>query len=159
MADQTLMLLAAEVRAKTLKLLKGVSDAESLFHAPQLDNPILWHAGHALIVVEHLGVAAATKAQPIYPAGWFEMFSWTSKPATVTKWPSVEEVAGKLADQLERLKIAIASLTEVQLDEVIDVPRNRTLRYSILHGLHDEANHQGEMHLLKKLAAKSAVGT
>ena len=40
------------------------------------------------------------------------------------------------------------------LSEIIDAPRNRTLRYSILHGLHDEAWHQGEMHLLKKLLAK-----
>jgi hypothetical protein len=156
MADETLILLADEVRSKTLKLIKGLSDADSLFHAPHLTNPILWHAGHALIVVEHLCVAAATKSPPIYPAGWFETFSWMSKPAMVTKWPSVEEVAGRLSEQLERLKSAISTLSEVRLDEIIDAPRNRTLRYSILHGLHDEANHQGEMHLLKKLAAKSS---
>jgi hypothetical protein len=156
MPNQTLILLADEIRSKTLKLLKGLGDAESLFHAPQLTNPIIWHAGHALIVVEHLGVAAATGAQPIYPAGWFDTFSWTSKPAAVTKWPKVEEVAAKLSDQLERLKSAISSLSEARLDEIVDAPRNRTLRFSILHGLHDEANHQGEMHLLKKLAGKGA---
>ena len=69
MTDQTLTLLADEVRGKTLRSAgrrsaqkreaDGISDADSLFHAPQLHNPILWHAGHALIVVEHLGVAPA----------------------------------------------------------------------------------------------------
>ena len=34
---------------------------------------------------------------------------------------------------------------------MIDPARNRTVRYNILHGLHDEANHQGEMWLLHKL--------
>ncbi len=35
-------------------------------------------------------------------------------------------------------------------------PRNRTLGGMIVHALHDEAGHQGEIHLLKKLAAVKA---
>ncbi len=155
MPDQSLLLLADEVRSKTLRLLNGVSDAQARFHAPQLNNSILWHAGHALIVVEHLGVAPAAAAEPIYPAGWFDIFSWTSKPSTVTHWPALAEVVAKLAEQLDRLKIAIAPLSEDRLDQIIDPARNRTLRYSILHGLHDEAMHQGEIYLLKKMMARS----
>lgn len=156
MADDTLILLANEVRSKTLRLLNGVTDAQASFHAPQLANSILWHAGHALIVVEHLGVVPATESEPIYPAGWFETFSWASKPATVTKWPSLDEVIAKLTDQLHRLKSAIESLPIERLEQIVDPARDRTLRYSILHGLHDEAMHQGEIYLLKKLAAKPA---
>jgi len=154
MADETLLLLAKEIRGKTLKLLDGVTDEQARFAPPGLNNTILWHAGHALIVNEHLGVAPATGKEPSYPKDWFDKFSWTSKPATVTQWPSVAEVTSKLRDQLERLTAAISALRPERLSEIIDAPRNRTLRYSILHGLHDEAGHQGEMHLLKKLLAK-----
>jgi len=157
MTDNTLVLLADEVRSKTLRLLKDVSDTEARFHAPLLNNSILWHAGHALIVVEHLGVVSATGGTPFYPAGWFDAFSWMSKPATVTTWPSVEEVVVKLTDQLHRLQRALAELPPGRLDQIVDPARNRTVRYSILHGLHDEAMHQGEIHLLKKLAARSGT--
>ena len=47
---------------------------------------------------------------------------------------------------------AIESLSPQQLSRVVE--GGRTLRHSILHGLHDEAGHQGEMYLLKKMYAK-----
>ena len=37
---------------------------------------------------------------------------------------------------------------------ITDPAKNRTLRFSILHGLHDEAGHQGEIYLLKKMWGK-----
>ena len=154
MADETLILLANEVRGKTLRLLEGLSDQQAKFTAPGLNNSILWNAGHSMIVVEHLSVAAANGKAPAYPADWFDKFSWTSKPATVTQWPKVSEVVSRLQDQLQRLTAAIAPLSESQLNAIVDTQKNRTLRYSILHGLHDEAGHQGEMYLLKKMLAK-----
>ena len=51
---------------------------------------------------------------------------------------------------------AMQPLTEEQLSRVIDPAKNRTLRWSILHGLHDEANHQGEMWLLRKMYERRA---
>jgi hypothetical protein len=154
MPDETLILLANEIRGKTLRLLEGLTDEQARFSAPGLNNSILWNAGHALIVVEHLGNSAATGKPPVYPQGWFDKFSWTSKPATVTHWPSVAEVTTALRDQLERLTAAIRALSEPQLAKIVDTQKNRTLRYSILHGLHDEAGHQGEMYLLKKMMGR-----
>jgi hypothetical protein len=151
MSDQTLLLLAKDVRAKTLRLLEGVSDAQARFAPAGLQNTLLWHAGHSVITNEHLGVSPATGQPPQYPQGWFEKFSWKSQPATVQDWPKVAEVAAQLQQQLGRLLTAIEGLTEPQLSKVIDPAKGRTLRWSILHGLHDEANHQGEMWLLKKL--------
>jgi hypothetical protein len=75
------------------------------------------------------------------------------RPATVTSWPSVEQVRAALRDQLERLAAAIEPLSAQQLAQIVDRERGRTLRFSILHGLHDEANHQGEIYLLKKMYA------
>ena len=152
MADETLLLLLKDVRGKTLRILDGVTDEQARWAPAGLHNTILWHAGHSLVVVEHLGVAEATGKPPVYPEGWFEKFSWKSTPATVTEWPSVADVKAKLIEQAERLAAAIKGLSEEQLSRPSGDPaKGRTLRYGILHGLHDEAGHQGEMWLLKKL--------
>jgi hypothetical protein len=155
MADETLLQLAKGVRGKTLRILDGVSEEQAVWLPAGLHNHILWNAGHALIVVEHLGVAGATGNAPIYPDGWFEKFSWKSDPATVTDWPKAAEVRAKLADQLERLTAAIAPLGEDRLGKPAEEGQARTLRASILIALQDEAGHQGEMYLLKKLQTKA----
>ena len=155
MHDQTLLLLATEVRNKTFRLLDGVTPEQAKFTGGGgLNNSILWHAGHALVVVEHLCVTAATERPPQYPAGWYQTFGAKSLPAAVTDWPDLGTVAVALQDQLGRLTDVLRILRQERMDQVIDAERNRTLRYSILHGLHDEANHQGEIYLLKKMWAK-----
>lgn len=152
MADQTLLLLTQDVRGKTLRILDGVTEQQARFVPKGLNNSILWHAGHSLVVVEHLGLEPATGKAPAYPKEWFDKFSWTSKPATVTQWPTLAEVKEQLVSQLERLNAALRNLSEAQLSAPAGDPaRKRDLRWSILHGLHDEAGHQGEMWLLKKL--------
>jgi hypothetical protein len=157
--DETLLLLAKEIRGKTLRLLDGVDERQARFAAPGLNNSILWHAGHALMLGEHLALGPATGKPPTYPADWYDKFSWTSKPATVATWPTIEEVRSALRDQLQRLTATIESLAEDQLRKVVDPDRNRTLRFSILHGLHDEADHQGELFLLKKMYGKRSIGS
>jgi hypothetical protein len=152
MLDQTLIMLANEVRGKTLRVLSDVTEEQARYTGvPALSNSILWHAGHALLVVEHLCVAPATGHAVMYPAEWFNIFSWESKPATVASWPVLAEVKSLLQDQLTRLTDVLKTLRQERMDQVIDAAKNRTLRFSILHGLHDEASHQGEMHMLKKL--------
>ena len=152
--DDTLLLLANEVRSKTLWLLDGVTDEMACFAAPGLVNSILWHAGHALVVIEHLAIAPATSRTPELPKGWFEKFGWDSRPLTIKDWPAFSEVFAALHAQLPRLTAAITALSAQQLDQVIDVQHGTTLRYDIVHGLHDEANHQGEIWLLRKVYAK-----
>jgi hypothetical protein len=165
MADETLLLMASEVRGKTLRILEGVTDDQARFSGPAgLNNSILWHAGHAVVVVEHLSVAPASGNPPAYPQGWLETFGWQSVPAAVTRWPRLAEVTDRLREQLDRLTAAIRALSDGQLDRIVDPQRNRRLRFSILHGLHDEANHQGEMYLLRKiqgrqLAAATSTGS
>jgi hypothetical protein len=157
MPDQTLLLLTKDVRGKTLRILDGVTEDQAKYAPPGLNNHILWHAGHALVIVELLGIEPA-KAKPTgYPKDWPDKFNWKSEPAKVKEWPTLADVKGKLVEQLERLTTAINSLGEGQLAGVIGDPaKGRTLRWSILHGLHDEAGHQGEMWLLKKMVSKGA---
>ena len=156
MPDATLLTMANEIRGKTLRLLDGVPPDASRFTGPGLNNSVLWHAGHALMLVEHLCIVPATGGTPNYPRGWFEMFGWNSRPAAVPRdaWPPLSDVVERLKEQLTRLRATIEQMTPEQLNRVVDANRNRTLRYSIVHGLHDEACHQGEILLLKKLFAK-----
>lgn len=156
MGDESIRLLATDVRGKTLRILDGITDEVARFTPAGLSNHILWHAGHALVVVEHLAVMPATGKPASYPQGWFDMFSWTSKPAAVTTWPTLTEVIDRLNAQLGQVLSTIESLSDEQLNSIppVNPTRNRTLRHSVVHGFHDEANHQGEMWLLRKLASK-----
>jgi hypothetical protein len=156
MPDESLQLLLKDVRGKTLRILEDVTEEQARYAPPGLHNSILWHAGHSLIVVEHLGVSPATGQPPKYPDGWFDKFSWKSEPATVKDWPKLAEVKAALTAQAEKLAAAINTLSDEQLKQPTGDPaRGRNLRWSILHGLHDEAGHQGEMWLLKKLQTKA----
>jgi hypothetical protein len=151
MSDQTLILLAKDVRGKTMRILDGLTDEQSRFAAPGLCNSILWHAGHAIVVVEHVSVAPLAGGKLAYPRGYFETFSWKSDPRTVTTWPTIAEVRQQLVSQLSRLLALLESTDEQTLAMATDPARGRTIRWSVMHGLHDEANHQGEMWLLRKL--------
>jgi hypothetical protein len=143
-------MLLNDVRGKTLRLLEGVDGAQSRFSPPGLFNSILWHAGHALVVNEQLGVAAATGKPAVCPDGWIAMFGWQSQPATITQWPALADVVTELRDQQVRFATAVGCLTHEQFEK--QLPNNGgTVRHSILHGLHDEASHQGEIWLLKKI--------
>jgi hypothetical protein len=149
MSDPSIMFLASEVRTRTLRLLEGLTDEQARFAPPGLNNSILWNAGHAYVLIEHLAIAPATGRPPDDPPGWFEAFSWKSNPAVVTKWPALGDVVARLDDQFRRLMDVLDKLTPQRLDAVL--PNGRRLRDLIVHGLHDEAQHQGEIYLLKKI--------
>src|SRR5688500_9588948 len=103
MADDSLLLLAREVRGKTFRVLDGVLESEARFVPRGLNTSIIWHAGHSYWVVEALSVAAATGRPAQYPPGWLELFSSKSRPTPQTQFPPLEAVVGQLRAQLERL--------------------------------------------------------
>lgn len=152
MADATLLLLLDEIRGKTLKVLDGLDDVHARWAPPGLQNSCLWHAGHAYVVVEYL-TARALGASPIIPDGWMKTFSWESNPAHVSpeQWPSLKRIVEALREQHARLRETITGLTAVQLDAPEPSNPAHTVRWGIMHGLHDEARHSGEISLLRKL--------
>jgi len=154
MADQTLLTLLDEVRGKTLQVLEGLSPEQARWAPAGLQNTILWHAGHSYIVVEWLTMQALGRA-PQAPEGWFESFSWESRPATVPegRWPTLESVVAQLQAQQRRLRTLFSSLTPEQLESKAPNNPDRTVRTRIVHGLHDEARHSGEISLMRKLQA------
>ena len=157
MSDQSLLLLLDEVRGKTLRLLQGVMDEEAHWSPPELHNHILWHAGHSFVLVESLATEAIGDL-PQIPEGWFEIFSWESKPAEVAphRWPPLAQIVAQLSEQHVRLRRVIERLSDEALSKLMVVRGDQTARYAILHGLHDEACHSGEIWLLCKLIRFSA---
>lgn len=156
MPDPSLLVLLDEVRGKTLQLLQGVSEPTARWAPPGLHNSILWHAGHCYVVVEWLSMQALGRP-PVAPDGWFALFSWESRPAETPpdRWPPLAEVADRLNEQHRRLRSCYGELTEEQLARAAPGRRDRTVRATLLHALHDEACHSGEIWLLRKLQQRS----
>lgn len=152
MADQSLLVLFQEVRGKTLELLRGLSESHAGWTPPGLHNTILWHAGHCYVVVEWI-VMQALGREPTAPDGWFELFSWESRPAETPpdRWPTLAEVVVQIESQYPRLRQLFGDLTDEQLARAASGRRDRTVRTALLHALHDEACHGGEIWLLRKL--------
>jgi hypothetical protein len=158
MADKTLMMMLDDVRQKTLNELKGLDDTHARWAPPGLQNSCLWHGGHAYFVTEFL-TSRALGRQPEMSADWIKMFSWESNPAHTTpeSWPPLEDVREALIAQHQRLRQILGELTPQQLDAPEPGNPSRTVRYAILHGLHDEARHSGEITLLRKMMLRTFV--
>jgi hypothetical protein len=152
MPDRTLLALFDEIRGSLLRQLQNVDHAAVHFTPPGLSNHILWHAGHAYVVVEWLTMGALG-LDPVAPPGWFRLFSWESKPADLPleNFPPLAEVVKQLQSQHQRLTTLYASLGELDLkNAAVDQPE-RSVREIIVHALQDEAAHKGEIWLLRKL--------
>jgi hypothetical protein len=157
MPDQSLLLLLDEVRGKTLRLLHAVTDQEAHWPPPELHNHILWHAGHSFVLVESLAMEAVGDL-PQIPEGWFDIFSWQSNPAQVAsyRWPPLAQIVNQLTEQHVRLRRVVEGLDDAQLSRPLPGRGNQTARYAIVHALHDEACHSGEIWLLRKLIRSTA---
>ncbi|MCS7168327.1 MAG: DinB family protein [Gemmatales bacterium] len=144
--------LARQVRGRTRDIL-AAARTEWLTWAPEgTSNHILWHAGHAVWLLDVLGIELLTGKSEL-PAGWAETFGMRCRPPRLTTdWPSREQVDRLLAEQLRRF----CQLLEGTPEERFTIPPDpHKARYclagQILHGLHDEACHSGEMYLLLKM--------
>jgi len=144
--------LARQVRGDTVRILASAMDAWLTWSPPGTSNHILWHAGHALWLQDLMCVEPISGVSDL-PEGWANMFGMNTRPAVATgEWPSRTEVLQSLQAQLERM---LDLLNRVSAEELAGpVPTlggNRSLSGWIIHGLHDEAKHSGEMYLLWKL--------
>jgi len=141
MAEKTIAMLAEEVRGKTLKLLEAAPEDWLLWTLPNTQNHIAWHAGHVLWLADAQCIQPVTGRSEL-PAGWAEIFGMNCRPpAQTTNWPAKVELLARLRTQHGRLRTVLSSLHD---------PEAQLLR-RIIHGFHDEANHQGEMYLLIKV--------
>ncbi len=149
--------LALQVRKETLRFLAAVPDPWLTWAPEGTSNHILWHAGHALWLQDVLCVQPLT-GQSELPDGWAKMFGANCRPVAATKdWPSREETSKLLRRQLERMLELFAEHAD-RLNVIGPQPAaGWELVRGIIHGLHDEAKHQGEMYLLMKLCRARGV--
>ncbi|GBD35625.1 hypothetical protein HRbin36_00738 [bacterium HR36] len=150
--------LARQVRTRTRDIL-AAAKTEWLTWAPEgTSNHILWHAGHAVWLMDVLGVELLTGRSEL-PAGWAEKFGMRCRPPRLTSdWPSRDTVDRLLAEQLLRFCQLLDSTPQDRLAVPSDTTQARySLSGQILHGLHDEACHSGEMYLLLKMCRRHFV--
>jgi hypothetical protein len=80
------------------------------------------------------------------------MFGSRCRPVgQTTQWPGRGKVSALLRDQLARMLELFLSQAPRLAEIAPDPPGDWQLVRGIIHGLHDEARHQGEMYLLLKL--------
>src|SRR5262245_48623890 len=94
--------LARQVRTDTRRML-AAAKPEWLTWAPAgTSNHILWHAGHAVWLLDVLGIELLTGRNEL-PAGWAETFGMNCWPVQETRtWPSPSELDSALSRQLDR---------------------------------------------------------
>jgi len=150
-SSDVLQELAREVRQDTLQILVATQAAWLTWAPPQTANHILWHAGHALWLQDVMCVQPLGGSSEL-PAGWAERFGMNSFPAGISAWLARDEVQRLLEDQLQRMLTLLADVSAAQLSQPArSLGGRRSLAGWIIHGLHDEAKHSGEMYLLWKL--------
>jgi hypothetical protein len=143
--------LAKQVRGSTMQLLEGVPEDWLLWAPPGTSNHITWHVGHSIWLQDCLCVEPISGCSDL-PPGWSEIFGMNCQSVAETRdWPDRTELIYHLDSQLDRM---LALLSE-HADRLVQIGPNRDGRWDltrgVIHGLHDEARHQGEMYLLMKL--------
>jgi hypothetical protein len=148
----TLQELASQVRRDTLQILDAAEPNWLTYAPPGTSNHILWHAGHALWLQDVLCVRLLIGRGEL-PAGWAERFGANCQPLNQTvDWPTRTELEELLRGQLRRVIELLAGTSDEQLVRPAGPDRGTaTISDRILHGLHDEAKHSGEMYLILKL--------
>jgi hypothetical protein len=151
-AADMLISLARQVRPRTVATLRRAEPAWWTWAPAGTANHLLWHAGHALWVQDALCVAPLTGASDL-PAGWERRFGMNAWPAADRgPWPDGALVADLLDRQLGRMEAVLAAADPAALDDLRPPGGGAAgAGWKVLHGLHDEAAHQGEMYLLLKL--------
>ncbi len=144
--------LARQVRTRTREILAAARPEWLTWAPPGTSNHILWHAGHAVWLMDVLGVELLTGRSEL-PPGWAEKFGMRCRPPHLTcDWPDRDLLDRMLAEQLRRFCQLLETTPEERLQLPTSVSQARhSLAGQILHGLHDEACHSGEMYLLLKM--------
>ncbi|MBC8352566.1 MAG: DinB family protein [Planctomycetes bacterium] len=143
--------LARQVRATTIEFVEDVPNDWLLWAPPGTSNHMMWHAGHSLWVQDCLCIERLSGRSEL-PDGWSDRFGMNCQPVADTRdWPDRGELLKLLRNQLDQL----VSLFNEHADRLTHIGENIDgqwdLTRGVIHGLHDEARHQGEMYLLIKL--------
>ena len=143
--------MADQVRASTLEILQAAKPQWLTSSLPGLSNHIIWHAGHALWLQDMLFLQPLGE-QGVMPFAYVPLFCQGSKAVRRNKYPSREMLVDLLRQQLDHMKQAMRHCDGARLTGKAPGLSDRyNLGGWMLHALHDEARHGGEMYLLYKV--------
>ena len=147
----TLLEMLKQIRGFTIHLLENTNPDWVTWSPDGTSNHMIWHAGHAIWVEDLLCVKRLQGDSYLVDDAWTSKFGQHCDPVSEqTDWPTVDEMKNALLDQQAKMTELIEGMTPEQL--VIDSENNRDLVGGMIHAMHDESKHQGEMYLLHKLA-------
>ena len=143
--------LAKLVRGTTVQLLERAPEDWLLWAPFGTSNHITWHAGHSVWLQNCLCVEPISGCSDL-PPGWREKFGMNCQPVVETHdWPERAELLHHLHTQLDRM-LALLGEYAGRLNQIgPNGDGHWDLTRGVIHGLHDEARHQGEMYLLMKM--------
>jgi hypothetical protein len=149
--------LLQQVRDCTLALLDATPVDWALWAPPGTSNHVLWHAGHVLWVQDILILEPITGRSEL-AANWADTFGQDCRPVKETReWPALAFVIELLRQQQSRLQEVLKEADPAVLLDIAAPAEGWNLPRGIIHGLHDEARHQGEMKLLVKMRRAGKV--
>lgn len=157
MSAAHLIELASQVRGATIQIVAATNEDSIDWAPPGTSNHIRWHAGHVLWLQDALCIRLLSQRSEL-PFGWSEQFGMNSVSSTHSSdAPSRDQLVELLEEQLARM----LSLMEINSDRLRRIGKNPkghwNLTRGIIHALHDESRHQGEMYLLTKMLTKRAM--
>jgi hypothetical protein len=143
--------LTKQVRGSTVQLLEGVPEDWLLWAPPTTSNHVTWHTGHSVWLQDCLCVEPLSGCSDL-PSGWSKKYGMNCHPVAETHdWPELAELLHHLHMQLDRM-LALFGEHAGRLKKIgLNRDGHWDLTRGVIHGLHDEACHQGEMYFLMKL--------
>lgn len=148
--------LARQARTDTILILEETPERHLTWSPRGTRNHILWHAGHCVCVGDVLGVELLSGRSEL-PPGWNDLFAMGTDPGfSRSNPPARRRLVDLLREQHRRLLELLAAATEADLTR--RVWERFMVADRIVHGLHDEARHSGEMYLLLKMIRAGAAG-
>jgi hypothetical protein len=146
--------LARQVRTGTIQLLQSFPEKHLTWAPPGTSNHAIWHAGHAVWLLDVLGLQLLTGRSEL-PDDWAAHFGQHCDPVNERAfWPTRAMVLARLREQYQHFVQTLEQSTPELLAKQIGPGEHDTVASRIIHGLHDEAKHQGEMYLLYKLVQR-----
>ncbi|MEM9789013.1 MAG: DinB family protein [Planctomycetota bacterium] len=137
------------VRRLTIRLLDAASDAQLRWTPEGLTNHALWRTGHCLWVMDDVLIKPVTGRSEL-PGGWAATFEMDGRPPNeIDAWPERSALRDALIAQEARV---VALLVRGAAERLMQ-PYGDWLSVGdfVVHGIQDEAMHQGETYLSLKM--------
>src|SRR5699024_1998381 len=135
------------------RLVKDITEDELDVQPEIMNNTLRWHIGHCIVIPEHYMFHYPEQSTHI-TSYYYDLFAADTKPADWTvEPPSYEELLNEVEKQTERIN----QIDEAEFNALLKekLPFGRFETYADLFGfmIHHEAEHIGQMKIMRKMIA------